>query len=57
MNGKLSINIFHKALQDETNDTQLFSALRRLMNAEAKQVRDQKKIDPAPLGSWGGWGF
>ena len=50
MNGKLSINVFHKSLQDETNNTQLFTALRRLMNADAKSVRDEKKIDPAPLG-------
>ena len=56
MKPQISIDTFHEMLNDETAQSPLMSALKKLTEiGEHKSITEME--GPMPLGSWEGWSF
>jgi hypothetical protein len=54
MNTQIDMTKFHELLNDETAESQLMTALRKLLEvSEPKSITEAK--GPEPLGVWSGW--
>lgn len=56
MNSQIDMTKFHELLNEETADSQLMMALKKLLEvSEPRSITEAK--GPAPLGVWSGWAF
>lgn len=54
MNTQIDMNTFHEMLKNETAESQLLTALKKLAElGEPKSITEAKGA--RPLGSWSGW--
>ena len=56
MNTQINIDTFHEMLQDETTQSPLMLALKKLSEiSEPKSISETQGLKP--LGSWSGWSY